>query len=80
MHTYVYVCIYVYTQMIIILPAKLANLLICITVAPLVKVQNQLLGAPYGSNLTLVCEIQAMPKVSFTVLLVAYIHQLAWLP
>ncbi|OXA64657.1 Lachesin [Folsomia candida] len=31
-------------------------------VAPLVKVQNQLLGAPYGSNLTLVCEIQAMPK------------------
>ncbi|XP_021944336.2 lachesin [Folsomia candida] len=43
-------------------PAKSKRISLEVLFAPLVKVQNQLLGAPYGSNLTLVCEIQAMPK------------------
>lgn len=32
----------------------------------MIKVPSQLLGAPFGSELELKCEIEAMPKVNFS--------------
>lgn len=36
---------------------------VCGAVQPVIKVPSQLMGAPFGHDLTLRCEIEAMPKV-----------------
>ncbi|PSN48457.1 hypothetical protein C0J52_18928 [Blattella germanica] len=51
------------TQLVDAGPAANANVNnLCAAVAPVVKVPNQLLGAPLGTNVSLECHVEAFPN------------------